>query len=102
MPLNRHAEVYCDLIPAKGNTKRCRELGARTTYNKTIQEVEGLLLYRRTYQKRLMELSRNSNATLEDREKFDKWKKSAQAKIKEFKSNKITEDELNQWMKENT
>lgn len=102
MPLNRHAEVYCDLIPTMGNNKKCRELGARTTYNKAIQEVEGLLAYRRTYQKRLMEISRNPNATLEDREKFDKWKKSAQAKIKEFKANKITEDELNKWMKENT
>lgn len=102
IPVNRHAEVYCDLTPAKGNTKKCRELGARATYTKTIQDVEGLLLYRRTYQKRLMVLSRNPNATQEDKESFDNWKKSAQAKIKEYKSNTITEDELNQWMKENT
>ena len=102
IPVNRHAEVYCDLIPAKGNTKKCRELGARVTYTKTIQDVEGLLLYRRTYQKRLMVLSRNPNATQEDKESFDNWKKSAQAKIKEYKANKITEDELNKWMRENT
>ena len=102
IPVNRQAEVYCDLTPTSGNTKKCRELGARTTYNKTIQDVEGLLIYRRTYQKRLMELSRNPNSTLEDKEKFDNWKKSAQAKIKEFKAKKITEEELNKWMEKNT
>ena len=49
-----------------------------------------------------MELSRNPNSTLEDKEKFDNWKKSAQAKIKEFKAKKITEEELNKWMEKNT
>lgn len=48
-----------------------------------------------------MELSRNQDTTNEEKEMFDNWKKSAQAKIKEFKSKKITEDELNQWMKDN-
>lgn len=47
-------------------------------------------------------LTRNPNATQEDKESFDNWKKSAQAKIKEYKSNTITEEELNKWMKENT
>ena len=101
IPLNRHAEVYCDLTPYAVNSKKCRELGARTTYNKNIQGVEGLLIYRRTYQRRLMELSRNQDTTNEEKEMFDNWKKLAQAKIKEFKSKKITEDELNQWMKDN-
>lgn len=101
LDLNRHAEVYCDLTPYAVNSKKCRELGARTTYNKNIQGVEGLLIYRRTYQRRLMELSRNQDTTNEEKEMFDNWKKSAQAKIKEFKSKKITEDELNQWMKDN-
>ena len=49
-----------------------------------------------------MVLSRKPNATQADKESFENWKKSAQAKIKEYKSNIITEEELNQWMKENT
>lgn len=89
------------MTPAKGNNKKCRELGARTTYNKAIQEVEGLLAYRRTYQKRLMELSRNSNATDKDRKDFNNWKKAAQAMIKDFKKEKITEEQLKIWMEEN-
>ena len=84
------------------NTKKtCRELGARASYTKAINKVEGLLIYRRTYQKRLMELSRNPNATDEEKEKFNTWKKSAQGKIKEFKSGKIDEKELNDWMIKN-
>lgn len=101
IPLHRHAEVYCDLQPEKYNDKTCRELGARTTYNKAINDVEGLLIYRRTYQKRLMELSRNPDATEEDKERFNNWKKTAQAKIKDFKSGKINEKTLNDWMKNN-
>ena len=101
IPLNRHAEVYCDLPHINNTKKTCRELGARTSYTKTINEVEGLLIYRRTYQKRLMELSRNPNATDEEKEKFNTWKKSAQSKIKEFKSGKIDEKELNDWMIKN-
>lgn len=93
--------MYCDLPSEKYNDKTCRELGVRATYNKTINDVEGLLIYRRTYQKRLMELSRNTNATDEDKERFNNWKKTAQSKIKDFKNGKINENELNDWMKKN-
>ena len=34
IPVNRQAEVYCDLTPRTGNGKKCKELGARTTYAK--------------------------------------------------------------------
>ncbi len=101
IPVNRQAEVYCDLTPRSGNGKKCRELGARTTYAKNVKEVDGLLIYRRTYQKRLMELSRNPNTSEKDKKKFNAWKKSAQEKIKEFKKGKITEEQLKIWMEEN-
>ena len=101
IPVNRQTEVYCDLTPRSGNGKKCRELGARTTYAKNVKEVEGLLIYRRTYQKRLMELSRNPNTSEKDKKKFNTWKKSAQEKIKEFKKEKITEEQLKIWMEEN-
>lgn len=101
IPVNRHAEVYCDLTPLATNGKKCRELGARSTYAKNVKEVEGLLIYRRTYQKRLMELSRNPDATEKDKKKFNAWKKAAQEKIKEFKKGKVTEAELKIWMEEN-
>lgn len=100
IPVSKETEIYCDL-PHTGTKATCRDMGARITYAKNIQEVEGLLLYRRTYQRRLMELSRNPDTTEAEREKFKEWRKSAQAKIKEFKLGKITEDKLNIWMKDN-
>ena len=39
-----------------------------------------------------MVLSRNPNATQADKESFDNWKKSAQAKIKEYKDVAVTVD----------
>lgn len=98
-PVNRHAEVYCSL-PNIDGSPTCKEKGAGETYRKNIKEIDGLLTYRRTYQKRIMEVSRNREDT-DLKTKFDNWKKKAQEKIKAFKENKISEDELNNWMQEN-
>ena len=35
------------------------------------------------------------------KEDFKAWRKRAQEKIKEFKQNKITEEELEKWLDEN-
>ena len=66
-----------------------------------INNGEALLIYRRTYQKRLMELARNPDTTEDERNDFNKWKKEAQAQIKLYKKEKITEEELYKWMIEN-
>lgn len=101
IPSNRQDEIYCEF--ADENEKTCKEKGALKTYKKNIENIPGLLLYRRTYQKRLMEISRNNDTELQEkqRKKFDKWKKQAQEKIKEFKAGKLTEDGLYDWMVEN-
>lgn len=95
---NKLNEIYCDFLHKDGTT--CRDKGAGQTYKKNLQNIPGLLEYRRTYNKKFNAVSRNK----EDKklkENFDKWKISAQAKIKEYKQEKITEDELYQWMIEN-
>ncbi len=99
IPVNRQAEIYCDL-PNLDNTPTCREKGARLTYKNNLENIEGLLEYRRTYQKKLMEVSRNKENT-KLKSDFDKWKKSAQAKIKDFKKDLVTEKELYNWMIQN-
>lgn len=99
IPVNRQAEVYCDL-PNVDGSNTCREKGAGTTYKNNLENVAGLLEYRRTYQKKLMETTRNKE-NLKLKQEFDNWKKKAQKKIKEFKQNKISEDELYNWMIEN-
>ena len=88
-------EIYCDFIHKDGTT--CRDKGAGQTYKKNLQNIPGLLEYRRTYNKKFNAVSRNrENKKL--KEDFDKWKKSAQAEIRKFKQNRITEEELYNWM----
>lgn len=96
---NKLNEIYCDFLHKDGST--CRNTGAGQTYKKNLQNIPGLLEYRRNYNKKFNMISRNKQDK-KLKEDFDKWKKLAQSKIKEFKQEKITEDELFQWMKENT
>lgn len=95
---NKLNEIYCDFLNKDGTT--CRDKGAGQTYKKNLENVPGLLEYRRTYNKKFNAVSRNR----EDKklkEDFDQWKKSAQSKIKDYKQEIITEDELYKWMIEN-
>ncbi len=92
---NKSNEIYCDFIHKDGTT--CRDKGAGQTYKKNLQNIPGLLEYRRTYNKKFNAVSRNrENKKL--KEDIDKWKKSAQAEIRKFKQNRITEEELYNWM----
>ena len=98
IPSSRQDEVYCEFPDEKGKT--CKEKGALETYKKNLENVPALLEYRRSYQKKIMIVSRNKeNKRL--KKDFDKWKKEAQAKIKLFKQGKLEEEKLYNWMLEN-
>ena len=98
IPSSRLDEIYCDFPVFNGKT--CREKGAGLTYKKNLENVPALLEYRRSYQKKLMEVSRNKeNKKLKS--DFDKWKKEAQEKIKLFKSGKLAEEKLYKWLIKN-
>lgn len=56
--------------------------------------------YRRSYQKKIMIVSRNKD-NKQLKKDFDKWKKEAQAKIKLFKQGKLEEEKLYNWILEN-
>lgn len=95
---NKTNEIYCDFLHKDGTT--CRDKGAGQTYKKNLENIPGLLEYRRTYNKKFNVVSRNKdNKKL--KEEFDKWKKLAQNKVKEYKQGILTEDELYKWMMEN-
>ena len=99
IPTFRQNEIYCDLKNVDGSPT-CRDKGASETYKKNLENVPALLLYRRTYQQKVMAVYRNKeNKQL--KKDFDKWKKEAQEKIKLFKKGKIEEDKLYNWMMEN-
>lgn len=92
-------ELYCEFTNEENNTI-CREIGAFQVYKKNLESVPALLEYRRTYNKKGNEVSRNKE-NLNLKKSFDKWKKDAQSKIKDYKQGKLTEDELYKWMMEN-
>lgn len=98
IPSSRQDGIYCEFPDDKGKT--CKEKGASETYKKNLENIPALLEYRRSYQKKIMIVSRNKdNKTL--KKEFDKWKKDAQDKIKLFKQGKLDEDSLYEWMMEN-
>ena len=99
IPTFRQNEIYCDLKNVDG-TPTCRDKGASETYKKSLESNPALLLYRRTYQQKVMTVYRNKeNKQL--KKDFDKWKKEAQENIKLFKKGKLDEDTLYNWMMEN-
>lgn len=98
IPSSRQDEVYCEFPDEKGKT--CKEKGALETYKKNLENVPALLEYRRSYQKKIMIVSRNKD-NKQLKKDFDKWKKEAQAKIKLFKQGKLEEEKLYNWMLEN-
>ena len=99
IPTFRQNEIYCDLKNVDGSST-CRDKGASETYKKSLESNPALLLYRRTYQQKVMTVYRNKeNKQL--KKDFDKWKKEAQEKIKLFKKGKLDENTLYNWMIEN-
>lgn len=98
IPSSRQDEIYCEFPDEKGKT--CKEKGAIQTYKKNLESIPALLEYRRSYQKKIMIVSRNKE-NKELKKEFDKWKKEAQEKIKLFKQGKLEEDVLYNWIIEN-
>lgn len=91
-------EIYCDFINDTG--KSCKDSAALNTYKENLNNNKGLLEYRRIYNRKSNEVSRNKkDKSL--KKSFDLWKKEAQNKVKEYKNDVISEDELFNWMIEN-
>lgn len=97
---NKINEIYCDFLHRDGT--RCRDKGAGQTYKKNLENNRALLEYRRTYNQKFNVVSRAKEEDKKKlREEFDKWKKQAQARVKEYKQDKITENELYKWIMKN-
>ena len=85
IPSIRQDEIYCNLINEDG--KSCREKGAKQTYKEKLDKDPVLQEYRKTYQKKFMEVSR-SNGDEQKKEAFDDWKEVVQEMMKSYKENK--------------
>ena len=96
---NKSNEIYCEFLNEENNTI-CRNVGAFQVYKQNLENTPALLEYRRTYNRKSNEVSRaKDNVKL--KEDFKEWRKKAQEQIKEYKQNKITEDELEKWLDDN-
>lgn len=100
IPSTKQTEIYCDITYAE-KERSCRDTGASEKYKKNLDEIEGYVIYRRTYQKRLMQIKRRINPSCEEAYRFNIWKEKAQVKLKAFKKGLLTEEELRSWMEEN-
>ena len=69
-------------------------------YKQNLENTPALLEYRRSYNRKSNEVSRDKE-NVKLKEDFKAWRKRAQEKIKEYKQNKITEEELEKWLDEN-
>ena len=59
IPTSRQDEVYCEFLDEDGKT--CKEKGTSQTYKKNLESIPVLLEYRRSYQKKIMIVSRNKD-----------------------------------------
>jgi len=94
----KNTEKYCDIIYYE-NEQTCKTIGATNSYTKKRKTVEGIRFYRNNYQRRLMQAKRSDIEQI--KLAFKNWKSLAKLKIKEFNNNKLSENELLEWMKEN-
>lgn len=95
---NKQTEKYCDNKYYKDEIT-CKQTGANNSYSKKRASIEAIKYYRNNYQRRLMQVKRSDNTEIKTT--FEKWKKEAKLKIKEFNNKEISEEELLNWMKEN-
>ena len=94
----KNTEKYCDIVYCKDEVT-CKKIGANNSYSKKRNTTEWIRIYRNNYQRRLMLVKRLNDEQVKIA--FDNWKKLAKGKIKGFKNNIISEDELLEWMKNN-
>lgn len=98
IPLSKESEIYCD-ITYYYKQKSCRIKGAAETFKKSIGDIEAYQMYKKTYQRILMQIQRGKiNPYSEKAKYFTQWKQTAQQRLKLYKQGKANEQELSEWM----
>ena len=98
IPTSKVDEIYCDY--EKGNSKKCRNLGAFQSYTERLKQNKAMGEYRRTYQQKFMQIRKDKD-NIKLAKDFDKWKKQAKEKINDMKKGKLTENEVYEWIMKN-
>ena len=99
IPNYRQNEIYCDL-PNVDQSSTCKEKGANEQYKKNLENNETYALYRRIYRQKFMIAQRNKdNKSIQ--KQFEQWKKHAKDKLNKMKKDKLSEEEVYNWLTNN-
>ncbi len=98
IPTSKVDEIYCDY--PKENSKSCRNLGAFQSYTERLKQNKAMGEYRRTYQQKFMQVRKDKTNTKLTKD-FETWKKKAKEKINDMKKDKLTENEVYEWILNN-
>ena len=99
IPSYRQNEIYCDLANVD-QSSTCKEKGAGEQYKKNLENNKAQALYRRIYRQKFMIAQRNKDSKIIQKE-FEQWKKEAKDKVNKMKKDKLTEDEVYNWLVQN-
>ncbi len=89
---------YCDRIAvSQGEKKPCKDIGSERAFREKAKKDEAYQIYRREFHRRnARDRRRYEN---KKSEKFLKWKRDAQEKLKEFRDKKIDFETFVEWLK---
>ena len=94
-------EIYCEL-PNQDGSPTCKSYASRKAYDIKIVEDTAELAYKREYQRRMTKVYRASEVVKPVmRMEFNSWKDKARKQLKLYRENKITADELCNWLDKN-
>lgn len=85
---------YCSRI-ADGENKPCNIIGSKSTFDKKMKTDEALKLYHKAYKTHYARI----NGDTFTRDKFDRWKKEAKAKLGIVREGKLCISEFEKWLK---
>lgn len=91
----KRLEKYCKITYSE-NDEICKNIGIQNSYKKKQKDNPCLILYRKTYQKKLMYAKRSQDEKA--KESFNEWKLQARQKVKDFNNGLIKDNELIEWL----
>ena len=98
IPTSKESEIYCDIMYFESE-KTCRVKGAAETFKKNTGEIEAYQLYKKTYQKILMQIQRGKISPYSEKAQyFTQWKQQSQLFLKRYKKGNISENDINERM----
>lgn len=92
---------YCENIAPGEQKKTCRNIGRRATFENAKENDPVLDLYYKTYNRKSMMKSRNPDIAKYVND-FNKFKETGKKKVSQYKNNKLSYEDFENWIKKNS